>query len=973
MAYFIVIGTDNNVQSVVDEVRESHLQHNVVTSGCVISKGDELYYHWDVYNAQGDKKQEGEHASIALKDALNNQIAQFNAVLPADASPNVFLIGSCHTEEDANRIKFVYKSLNEIGGATLNTISIDIVLLGYNLNSPDDVTVRPHWKNLRNFQGIENGKFVTDVLYVNNIDYEGAATNIDDRLLGRFLSHWAKMTSSGGVNPKLIVKTQHYAIGLAERQYNFEDIVPFFKFAAEERILDRALHDVPAQPTQQMLEKKYYKNIDLTRPWVDGLNHIKDTWRPYCTTEFEYEKAINEQPYSLAAQHQQLAIYLNSWLQLYCIQQQRDIDALNNQIAVIDQEITELKSQLSSVLNVNPGTEENKEPEEYNRINQCISEKENEREELQQRVQVHNRNINHNSFSDSRTICNDLAAGLLTDAQNDLYRKHLNQEKELFDYLHTDRAVTTINETIDRAIQEGDAIPVFPQDVIDNVGRLEPLAIPSPLPPISEERVFPPKEERNGCIGWLTKLFHRNNTSVIPPVEEKPNVPATTALDIKNVHQQVVSAIKEFRKVKDAKEWWNTLCKNVEEKGTRLKECRTAMDGIIHNIGTSRERREGGFSVPFNKKSISLIDVDRVRAYRDSGDYYLKQIEVLKDRYFDASIEDSNRQSMQQLIKHQVIDALRGIWHTLHWDGTNPFCNELLSDEDIHNFIENPENGTQKQSKPFVEYVKLGTQNIAQSINYLFYFSHPGIERQANVFRDKYHVSEGTLTPVFLPDLTNSICQVQVLDITDHIDNLADFKPRTEAQLFESQINYAEHVNTIVGTAVTKKEKAKAIFDWLCNNIAYDTTLQIHDADRCWKTRRGVCQAYCELFLHLAKAVGITADIIVGKSKNPDGIISEENHAWIFVYTKGYDGIFIDPTWGAGYVQNGIFKAEANDIWFDIDPDWLIYTHFADDKEWNQKASAEVSYEQFEKLPYSCPSKDKDGKDSLYESLAHID
>lgn len=972
MAYFIVIGTDNKVQSVVDEVRKSHLQHNVVTSGCVISKGDELYYHWDVYNAQGDKKQEGENASISLRDALSNQIAQFNALLPGGASPNVFLIGSCHTQEDADRIKFVYRSLSEIGGATLNTISIDVVLLGYNLSSPDDVTVRPHWKSLRNFQGIENGRFVTEVLYVNNMDYEGAATNIDACLLGRFLSHWAKMTSSGGVNPKQTVKTHHYAIGLAERQYNFEDIVPFFKFAAEERILDRALHDAPALPTQQMLEKKYYKHIDLTRPWVDGLTHIKDTWHPYCATKFEYEKAINEQPYSLAAQQQQLAVYLNSWLQLYCNQQQRDIDALNGQIEVVNQEIVELETQLTAEFNIDPETGENKESEEYKRINHCISEKKNDRDKLQQRILDHNRNIEQNSFSDSRAICNDLATGLLTDAQNDLYRTHLNQEKELFDYLHTDRAVTVINEAINRAIQEGDVFPAFPNDVIDNVGRLERLTISDPLPPKQEGPINPPQEEKSGCFGWFAKIFHSKKASSTPLVEEI-TVPANPAIDSKDANQKVVSAIKEFRKVKDAKEWWNTLCKNVEEKETRLKECRTAMDGIVHNIGTSRERREGGFSVPINKKSISLIDIDRVRAYRDSGDYYLKQIEMLKERYFDASIEDSNRQSMQQLIKHQVIDALRGIWHTLHWDGTNPFCNELLSDEDIHNFIEDPENGTHKQSKPFVEYVKLGTQNIAQSINYLFFFSHPGIERKSNVFRAKYHVSEGSLTPVFLPEFTNSLCQVQVLDVTDYVDNLADFKPRTEAQMFESQINYAEHVNAILGNAVTKKEKAKAIFDWLCSNIAYDTTLQIHNADRCWQTRRGVCQAYCELFVHLAKAVGVTADIVVGKSKNPDGIVSDENHAWIFVYTKGYEGIFIDPTWGAGSVQNGIFKAEVNDLWFDIDPDWLIFTHFANEKDWNQKASADVSYEQFVKLPYSCPSKDKDGKDSLYESLAHID
>ena len=38
MAYFIVIGTNNDVKSVVDEIKQSHLQHNVITSGCLQRK-----------------------------------------------------------------------------------------------------------------------------------------------------------------------------------------------------------------------------------------------------------------------------------------------------------------------------------------------------------------------------------------------------------------------------------------------------------------------------------------------------------------------------------------------------------------------------------------------------------------------------------------------------------------------------------------------------------------------------------------------------------------------------------------------------------------------------------------------------------------------------------------------------------------------------------------------------------------------
>lgn len=978
MAYFIVIGTDNNVKTVVDEVRKSHLQHNVVTSGCVVNQDASLFYHWDVFNAKGDKQEEGEEPSISLKDALANQIAQFSTLLPTGAIPNVFLIGSCHTDEEVERVKFVYDSLCSIGGRTLGGLSVDIVLLGYDLSHAEDVTLTPSWKSLRSIVCIENGRFPTDVLYINNMDYDGAATNVGAQLLGRFLSHWAKMVGGGNINPKQTVQTNHYAIGMAERQYNFEDLAPFFKLAAEERILDRALHDTPSEATQQMLDKKYYNQIRLTEPWIDGLCSIKSAWEAYCAYAFDYEKEFKELPYALSVQQQLLQQYLNDWLKIYCQQQQRDIDALNEQIEALQQEISSIESNMPEEKVIDPESGEESISDEYKKAKKEISDKKKKIDGLESKIRDHEQNIANNTFADARLIKDDLETGLLTDEQRAVYASHQSSESALIEKLHTDASVNFVNEAIDRAIREGDSVPEFPTDVINNVGRLEKIDFNPAIPSTGTTNDTPtdavPQEERSGCFGWFHKLFHRDNTTSIESIELQKDVEdnsAKQAAQIRSLQKQVTSAFTEFRRIREVKAWWNELSSMVEEKEERKKQCILDMDGIIQNEGTSREKREGGYSVPFHRKSISIIDVEKARVYRDNDSYYLKQIAKLKERFFDSTIEPNKRQTMQELIKHQVIDAVRGIWHTLQWDGKNPFCNELFTDDDIHNFIEDAENGTHKQSKPFVEYVKLNTNNITQNINYLFYFSHPQIESQANVFHNRYSIGEGSLTPVYLADFTNSLCEVQVMDVTDFVDNLADFKPRTEASLHESRINYAEYVRDIVDLATSVEDKAKAIYHWLCNNIAYDTTYQIHDADRCWETRRGVCQAYCELFVHLAKQVGITAEIISGKSKSPDGKISDKDHAWIFVYTHGYDGIFIDPTWGAGYVQNGIFTASPNDTWFDVDPDWLIFTHYADGADWNSHASASVSYEQFEKLPFMEP-KSTSGKDVLYTELSKI-
>ena len=968
MAYFIVIGTDNNVKTVVDEIRESHLQHNVVTSGCVIDKEDGSYYNWDVYNAKGNKNFDGEKSSTSLKDAITNQIAQFKTLLPDGAIPNVFIRGSCHSEDATHRLKFVYDEVCNIGGATLSGLLLDIVLLGYDIKQPSDVTIRPRWQNLKAFQGIENGRFQTDVLYINNMDYDGAATNIDAKLLGRFLSHWSKMTCSGGVNPKQAIRSNHYAIGMAERQYNFEDLAPFFKLAAEERILDRALHDNPSASTQRMTDTKYYKDIDIQVPWIDGLCHIQKEWDNYCEYKYDYNTSASEQLYALSVQEQKLVLYLNDWLKIYCQQLNVDLDIVKREIENIESKIGELNLELADKMNAEEGIN-SAVSSEVQSIQKQIAEqytildrKKKRRDELQMC-------IDSNTFADSRNIQLDLSTKLLTNKQRVQYTNDLESESALFDYLHTDKAVEAVNSAVERAIKEDcQNIPKFPLEVKDNVGRLEALSIVEPT--IASTIVSTSdnhQEERLGCFGKLIKLFHKDETQEVVISEEElaAQKEAQAAEYIRKLKEESSDAFIEYRKVKDVKRWWDESCELIDSKRERQEQCIQDMDGIVSN-----GKREGGYQVPFNRKSISLISMDKVREFRDGNSYYHEQIEKLKARYFDASTPIDGRQTMQELIKHQVIDALRGIWHTLHWDGKNPFCNELLTHEDIHNFIEDSENGMHKQSKPFVEYIKLGLQNITQNINFLFYFSHPQIEKQPNDFRSTYHVSEGTITPVYLADFTNSLCEVQVLDVTDYVDNLADFKPRTESTLHESRIDYAQHIHDISGGVTSIKDKAKTIYQWLCQNIAYDTTYQIHDADSCWRTRRGVCQAYCELFVHLAKQAGITADIVTGKTKKPDGTISSDKHSWIFVYTDGYNGILIDPTWGAGSVNAGKFvKSKDTSIWFDVSPYWMIFTHYPDEEHWTRLAIS-INEQQFNELPYCIPTNDLDGKDMLFEKLS---
>lgn len=174
-----------------------------------------------------------------------------------------------------------------------------------------------------------------------------------------------------------------------------------------------------------------------------------------------------------------------------------------------------------------------------------------------------------------------------------------------------------------------------------------------------------------------------------------------------------------------------------------------------------------------------------------------------------------------------------------------------------------------------------------------------------------------------------------------------DPKDDVEVFIHETKYDYSDFAQKITRGAKGNYQKIKAIYQWICDNISYDTTHSIYDADQCIEKGRGVCQAYCELFYHLAKAVGVQVEIVNGKSKDSKGNVGQEGHAWLFAYTKPNHGMLLDPTWGAGYVNNGKFYRQKNCwLWFDVSPEWMILSHYPDDQSY-QLLSNFVSWQDF--------------------------
>ncbi|MGD6843988.1 transglutaminase domain-containing protein [Bacillus infantis] len=128
----------------------------------------------------------------------------------------------------------------------------------------------------------------------------------------------------------------------------------------------------------------------------------------------------------------------------------------------------------------------------------------------------------------------------------------------------------------------------------------------------------------------------------------------------------------------------------------------------------------------------------------------------------------------------------------------------------------------------------------------------------------------------------------------------------------------------------SEKEKIKAIYEYVAKNVSYDvdkyenSTFSWDDsALKTLETKTGVCQDYAYLATALVRASGIEARIIEGTAR---GGFWPSNHAWVEGKSNG-SWIVMDPTWGAGYIQNDQFVAKYTDKYFEPNKAEFEKTH----------------------------------------------
>ena len=153
----------------------------------------------------------------------------------------------------------------------------------------------------------------------------------------------------------------------------------------------------------------------------------------------------------------------------------------------------------------------------------------------------------------------------------------------------------------------------------------------------------------------------------------------------------------------------------------------------------------------------------------------------------------------------------------------------------------------------------------------------------------------------------------------------------------------------------SNEDKVRAIFIWVASNIRYDVpnmyVINYYEKkeDKIAKplqTREGICENYAALFTDICEKTGIPTFVVEGYVKMGNQVVSL-SHAWCVarIDTTWY---LFDPTWAAGYINNGAFVPKINNAFYKANPMHFIQAHMPFDPLW-QLLYHPVSFSDFNK------------------------
>lgn len=167
----------------------------------------------------------------------------------------------------------------------------------------------------------------------------------------------------------------------------------------------------------------------------------------------------------------------------------------------------------------------------------------------------------------------------------------------------------------------------------------------------------------------------------------------------------------------------------------------------------------------------------------------------------------------------------------------------------------------------------------------------------------------------------------------------ADYIGRTEINIPDSCTYSPQKIaNYIQRHYNSDEDRLRVLFKWIADNIIYDVSNMynfnnsVKNSSETLKTRRGVCKQYADLYCEIANRLGIKTYVIEGYTKQGKNV-SSNPHAWCASMIDS-SWFIIDPTWGAGVVEDSKFIKHFNSNYFKINPKKAIKTYMPFDPLW---------------------------------------
>ncbi len=149
----------------------------------------------------------------------------------------------------------------------------------------------------------------------------------------------------------------------------------------------------------------------------------------------------------------------------------------------------------------------------------------------------------------------------------------------------------------------------------------------------------------------------------------------------------------------------------------------------------------------------------------------------------------------------------------------------------------------------------------------------------------------------------------------------------------EAEASLAALAKYLVEPCKTEQDKARAVYRWITDRIAYDAEAFFKGKPRdsspagVLRQRKAVCEGYSNLYADLAARAGLKVRRVDGFMKSPT--ISGA-HAWNVVEIDG-SWRLLDSTCGAGHLAGDKFEKSFSEYYFFTPPASLVFSHLPRD------------------------------------------